>query len=142
MSNEDNSRDNNYDLAFGRFNPKTSLLSLAKIFSFEKNNDENDTSIKEIECRVEFVNIGEVDTFNEQFKAYVIIRSRWYETEKIVEYDAEKQWNPKLYIQNLIADKFYETVTYKLIQHENATEVIETRSCKGYYLVDLLRIIL
>lgn len=87
---------------------------------------------REVECRIEFVNIGEVDTYNEQFKAHVIIRSRWYEDGHIEQYSPEKYWNPKLFIKNLIPEKNYEAVAYKLIQFETNTEITEIRTCKGF----------
>ncbi len=130
MSNEDNSRVDNLNQVLHPSNPKQKQLqSVSKTFILQ--NSVESENLKKIQCRVEFVNIGEVDTFREQFKAYVIVRSRWFEKEKIEEYDAETHWNPQLYIQNLIPEKIYETVTYKVIQHEDTTEIIETRSCKG-----------
>lgn len=87
---------------------------------------------KIIECRVEFVTFGEVDTFNEQFKAHVLIRSRWFENEIITEYDPKTAWNPKLFVENAIPEKFYEEINYKLEQHEDRTEITEVRSCKGF----------
>jgi hypothetical protein len=93
---------------------------------------------REVECRIEFVNIGEVDTYNEQFKAHVIIRSRWYEDGHIEQYSPEKYWNPKLFIKNLIPEKNYEAVAYKLIQFETNTEITEIRTCKGccFFLIN------
>lgn len=133
MSNEDNSRMDNMNEMLGPSQQKNVLASISKTFSMQsETSKESNSPIKEIQCRVEFVNFGEVDTFHEQFKAFVIIRSRWYETEKIEEYDKKKQWNPKLYIQNLIPEKFYENVTYKVTQLEDKTEITEIRSCKGF----------
>ena len=90
-------------------------------------------NLKKVECRVEFVTFGEVDTFNEQFKAYVIIRSRWFEQGHITEYDPKKDWNPKLFLENAIPEKFYEDIRYKLNQQDDRTEITEIRSCKGTF---------
>lgn len=84
-----------------------------------------------IQCRVEFITLGEVDTFREQFKAHVLVRSRWTHQQKITEYDPKKDWNPKLFLENLIPEKFYEDVKYRLVQTEDQTEITEIRSCKG-----------
>ncbi len=128
MSNEDNSRLDNLNQELQSSNPTERQLTK----TFCPQNSIGAENLKKIQCRIEFVNIGEVDTFHEQFKAYVIVRSRWFENEKIEEYDSEKHWNPKLYIQNLLPEKFFENVSYNLKQHEHCTEIIEIRSCKGF----------
>jgi len=87
---------------------------------------------KIIECRVEFITFGEVDTFNEQFKAHVLIRSRWSVDEIMTEYNPKKDWNPKLFVENAIPEKFYEEINYKLEKFDNKTEITEVRSCKGF----------
>ena len=91
-------------------------------------------SIKVVECRIEFVTVGEVDTFNEQFKAFVKVRSKWIENEVIDEYNPKTNWNPKLYIENAIPEKFYEDVSYKtVIKDDDKTEITEIRICKGTF---------
>ncbi len=88
--------------------------------------------IKTVECRVEFLSFGQVDTFNEQFKAHVLIRSRWSVDEIMTEYNPKKDWNPKLFVENAIPEKFYEEINYKLEKFDNKTEITEVRSCKGF----------
>lgn len=134
MSNEDNSRlDPHMQM---ELNPKNLRENMLKTRTF--NIKDRQTSYCEddvqrtIESRCEFLTFGEVDTFREQFKASVLIRSRWVENEVIEEYDPEKHWNPHLYIQNLMFEKFFETVRYKCVQLDNnRTEIHEIRTCKG-----------
>jgi hypothetical protein len=47
-------------------------------------------SPKIVECSIQFVQIGEVDTMNEKYQAIVQIKAKWYEDEEITEYDAKK----------------------------------------------------
>lgn len=88
--------------------------------------------LKLVEVRVEFITFGEVDTFNEQFKAHVLVRSRWFEDGQIEEYDPKKDWNPKLFVDNAIPEKYYEEIRYKLQQMADRTEITEIRTCKGF----------
>lgn len=87
---------------------------------------------KLVEVRVEFITFGEVDTFNEQFKAHVLVRSRWFEDGHIEEYDPKKDWNPKLFVDNAIPEKYYEEIRYKMQQLGHRTEITEIRTCKGF----------
>lgn len=64
------------------------------------------TPLRVIECSMQFLQIGEVDTMNERFQAMVLIRSKWNEPDKLTEYDPKKNWNPKLYIENASYEKF------------------------------------
>lgn len=109
---------------------KIKLNGMRKKSSLCTDSSEN---LKMIECRVEFVTLGEVDTFREQFKAHVLVRSRWMHQEKITSYDPKQDWNPKLFLENLIPEKFYEEVKYKLVQVDDRTEITEIRSCKGTF---------
>lgn len=88
--------------------------------------------LKLVEVRVEFITFGEVDTFNEQFKAHVLVRSRWFEDGHIEEYDPKKDWNPKLFVDNAIPEKYYEEIRYKMQQQGDRTEITEIRTCKGF----------
>ena len=94
--------------------------------------------LKLVECRVEFITFGEVDTFNEQFKAHVLVRSRWLEDCIITEYDPKKDWNPKLFVDNAIPEKYYEEIRYKLQQIGDKTEITEIRTCKGDYFIAVI----
>lgn len=90
-------------------------------------------AIKLINIRIEFIQIGEVDTMNEKFHALVKTTSKWYENERIEEYDTAKHWNPKLYIENSFYDKFEENVSYRTIRSEHKTMIIETRISRGIF---------
>lgn len=80
-------------------------------------------TLKLIEVRIEFIQIGEVDTviccqflheymfyysnsmlkpfkMNEKFQAIVKTRAKWYENSHISDYDPKEHWNPKLFIGN------------------------------------------
>lgn len=47
-------------------------------------------SPKIIECSIQFIQIGEVDTMNEKYQAIVQIKAKWYVDEDMTEYDAKK----------------------------------------------------
>ncbi len=86
--------------------------------------------------RVNFENIGEVDTMNEKYHALVRIKCKWYhidDTEDVYDYDPKKYWYPKLYIENALHD-VKEEITYKVTKSENGRSLItETRVAKGSY---------
>lgn len=84
--------------------------------------------------RIEFVTIGEVDTMNEKFQAEVKIRSKWYDQGDFTEYDKNKNWYPKLYIENALHD-VKEEISYSVTRLEDDKCMItETRVAKGFYL--------
>ena len=56
------------------------------------------STLRIIEVRIEFIQIGEVDTMNEKFQAIVKTKAKWYENSIIAEYDPKEHWNPKLFI--------------------------------------------
>jgi len=100
------------------------------------------TKLRKVECTIKFLQIGEIDTMNERYQAIVEIVARWHENNiKIIEYDANKYWNPKLYVENILYEKSNETISYQvLIQDENnngnnknRTFIIETRIVKGWF---------
>jgi len=45
------------------------------------------STLRIIEVRIEFIQIGEVDTMNEKFQAIVKTKAKWYENSIIAEYD-------------------------------------------------------
>lgn len=87
---------------------------------------------KLIEIRVEFLTIGEVDTMNERYEAEVRIKSRWYDEDIIEEYDKDKHWNPKLFIENALYD-VKQDISYSVSKINDKTIVTETRIAKGSY---------
>jgi hypothetical protein len=86
--------------------------------------------------RIEFENIGEVDTMNEKYQAQVRIKSKWYHidnAEDVSNYDPKKHWYPKLYIENALHD-VKEEISYKVNKLENGrTMITETRVARGSF---------
>lgn len=64
--------------------------------------DEESCQAKTVLVAIEFCRIGEIDTMNEKYHAEIQIETRWIENDVIDEYDAEKHWNPKLFIEKYI----------------------------------------
>ena len=94
---------------------------------------------------IEFVRIGEIDTMNEKYQAEIRIEARWYEREKITEYDRKKYWNPELYIENILQEQ-KEQIKYD-VSTDNRYEgvmITEIRNLKGflkqYYTLFTLKI--
>ena len=90
-------------------------------------------SLRIIEVQIVFLQIGEVDTINEKFQAIVKIKSKWYENEILSEYDPREDWNPKLFIENALYDKFQEEISYDLKVCDDKTLITETRISKGVF---------
>ncbi len=87
-----------------------------------------------IESRLEFVKIGFIDTAKEIFKAVIKIRTKWYEQKIIEDYDPKKHWNPKIYIENALANvNYFQDVIYKTKQLGEITEITEIRTIKGEF---------
>ena len=89
---------------------------------------------KIVECRVQFINFGVVDTIHETYRATVIIKARWHEPSKIAFYDPEKHWNPRIYVENgqtIATVNWVEKISYNLNHLVNGTEVTETRRIEG-----------
>ena len=99
----------------------------------EKNERQNSTILRIIKCRIEFLQIGEVDTMNERYQAIVKIKAKWYEDEIITEYDKNKYWNPKLFIENALHEKFQEEITYSVKEEGSGTIVTQTMISKGSF---------
>ena len=97
---------------------------------------ESTTSTKKIiRICVEFQWFGQIDTANEKFQCRIRIESKWYENELMQEYDPKINWNPKLYIENSVYDKFDQKIEYE-IKHavgNNKTLIIETRLIHGVF---------
>jgi len=84
--------------------------------SNESNNDllGKSTRAKEVQIRVVFVRIGEIDTLNEKFYSEVLIEAKWQEAKLKKEFsakttrdekelvDGNKYWNPKIYVKNAL----------------------------------------
>lgn len=100
------------------------------------------TDLRIIECSIEFLQIGEVDTMNERYQAIVKTKSKWFENEILTEYDPKKNWNPRLYIENALHEKFQEEINYKIVTIDKRTLITEIRISKGkiiHYLIWTLK---
>ena len=62
----------------------------------------NDMNQKNVKISVDINRIGDIDTMNESFKAFFTITAIWDENKKIEKYNPETDWNPSLYIENLL----------------------------------------
>lgn len=94
--------------------------------SNESNNDllGKSNPIREVQIRVVFVRIGEIDTINEKFYSEVLIESKWEEVKLQKEFsakstrdekeliDGNKYWNPKIYVKNALNET--RSVHYKI----------------------------
>ena len=89
---------------------------------------------KLVECRVEFVVVGKVNTIDECFSATIKIRSKWNENEIISKYNPDIHWNPKIYVENSIPEvNFFQEASYKTNIYDRVTEIVETKICKGIF---------
>jgi hypothetical protein len=125
------------DNSFSKINNSENNLSVYKrkeLIQAESLNIENiNKSLRIIEVQIVFLQIGEVDTINEKFQAIVKIKSKWYENEILSEYDPREDWNPKLFIENALYDKFQEEISYDLKVCDDKTLITETRISKGVF---------
>ncbi|RNA08911.1 gamma aminobutyric acid receptor subunit [Brachionus plicatilis] len=82
----------------------------------------------QVETRVIFLRIGDIETVNEKFFAEILVESRWEESKLSSEFDksylfneekelasAKKYWNPNIYIENALND-VKKTVSYKIMK--------------------------
>ena len=83
-----------------------------------------------------FDRIGDIDTMNETYKAVVTIEATWDDSKKIENYNPEKDWNPELYVENIL-QQTEKTVSYNVqyISDTKTSRVTETQKIKGnkYY---------
>lgn len=81
---------------------------------------------REVQVRVIFLRVGDIDTLNEKFFAEILVESKWEEPRLSTEFDcsliyneekelnnAHNYWNPKVYIENALNDP-KQTVHYKI----------------------------
>ena len=89
---------------------------------------------KFIEISFEYIGIGEVNTKNENYQAELIIESTWKSDEvNIKEYDPEVDWNPNLFIYNVMKIKS-ENISYRIDQKNSSeTYITEIRKVKGCF---------
>lgn len=88
-----------------------------------------------VECRIQFLKLGEIHVTQEMFRATVVIKSKWTEHGMLIDkYDPEVHWNPELFVENwkrIPASTNVVNISYT-VQHKNdSTVVIETREIQG-----------
>ena len=74
---------------------------------------------------------------NEKFQAEVKIECKWLDYSDIVTYDPNTNWNPHLFIENLIVTT-NETVTYKVTKENGFNVITETRQALGNFWIKFL----
>lgn len=98
-------------------------------------------SFKEVELTFEFYRIGLIDSIAGKFEASLIIQAKWFddknleENKDIMSYDAEKHWNPKLYIENDLS--VTEEMVHSVVQESESlvcvTEYKILEGCKSVF---------
>ena len=90
--------------------------------------------IRTVECRIQFINFGVVDTIHETFRATVLIKARWRDPMRISEYDPKLHWNPLLIVENaqtIPTVNWLEKISYTTHVMSDVTEVTEIRRIDG-----------
>lgn len=85
---------------------------------------------REIQVSVEFLRFGEIDTMNEKYYAEICIEAIWAINRPIKAYDPNVEWNPKLYIENLLLDP-KEEITYEIKRFYDMVVIKEIKLIKG-----------
>ena len=68
---------------------------------------------------------------NEKYGAEVQIVSKWFEyDDEIIEYDPNKHWNPKLYVENTL-NNAKEQIKYEVVKNDDHYAITETRVVKS-----------
>lgn len=87
--------------------------------------------LKYIRITFEFIRILEIDSINEKYTAEICIESEWYEDDEIVEYSTDKNWNPKLFIENSLS--ITEKIKYSVKKDIDKYVVTENRFIRGTF---------
>jgi hypothetical protein len=89
---------------------------------------------RQVQIKIEFTKIGQIDMMNEKFTCEVLIESKWFDSDcfGLTSYNADKHWNPNLYIQNAL-DNLKETVNYKITNSENGALITEIRIIRSEF---------
>ena len=87
---------------------------------------------REVNVRIEFVRIGEIDNLNEKFHAEIRIISNWIENETVENNnkDQEVNWNPQIFIKNAL-NEIKETNFYKIETSSHGKMITEIKTIKG-----------
>lgn len=89
------------------------------------------SSIKQVQIGIEFVRIGEIDNMNEKYQAEIRITANWHSNENIITYDPKVNWNPLLYIENMLT-KSEEQTSYEVESNDDDGQTVkEIKIIKG-----------
>jgi hypothetical protein len=101
------------------------------------------TKPKEVQIRVVFLRIGEIDTLNEKFYAEILVEAKWEEKRLQSEFsglsntnekdliDFAKYWNPGIYVENSL--KLDKMINYKIRKEYAHTSTITTNPLRYTY---------
>ena len=79
----------------------------------------------------QFRRLSEIDTYSGKYYAQFYIESKWTDdTIHTYDYNSDRDWNPKLYIENSFQD-MSEKISYKVFKNEKSTTIVEKRYVKG-----------
>ena len=79
-----------------------------------------------------FFNSTESDTMNEKFQADIKIESTWEDENVVAKYNESTDWNPNLFVDNIITEN-RKTTKYKTerINERNTTKITQIQNIKG-----------
>jgi hypothetical protein len=105
---------------------------------------------REVELRIIFLRIGEIDTLNEKFFAEILVECKWQDEKLCAEFDqrlvreekelsmsaSAKYWNPKIYIENGLNDPI-QTIHYKIKKEvvSESTRKRTTSECESRSII-------
>ena len=93
-------------------------LNFSQLETLKKENslkDQQSLSTREVQISVQFLRIGEIDTINERYYAEINIESKWIDIGDLNNYDPKNNWNPKLYIENILLEP-KEIIKYDIVK--------------------------
>ena len=106
--------------------------------------DQKRTEKCQVEVRVVFLKIGEIDTLKEQYSADIYVQSRWREpmldnftNENLKTVDYSELWSPLIYIENAISEQKDTTWQIAMLNERGEAFVSERRKIRGVFLEKL-----
>jgi hypothetical protein len=87
---------------------------------------------KTVSIAFQFERIGEIDTLNEKYSAWLKIEASWEDDKHIENYNSDIDWNPGLSIENVIQQNEC-NIRYE-IEYNNeikTTKITEIKTIKG-----------
>ena len=90
---------------------------------------ETNTDTIDVQIRIGFTKIFDLDTLNQRFHSEILIESKWYDS-NITSLNNEIKWKPDLYIENAINDPKEEITSKILKDSEGRIFVSEIRKVR------------